>query len=67
VAKKYRDVVRLLRDNGWEHLRTRGSHQIWVHADGRRVVIPAGGKDSREVPRGTLSSIRRDTGIDEMR
>ena len=44
VAKKYRDVVRALRDAGWEHTRTRGSHELWRHPDGREVVIPGGGK-----------------------
>jgi mRNA interferase HicA len=67
VAKKYRDVVRALRDAGWEHIRTRGSHELWRHQDGREVVIPGGGKANREVPTGTLASIRRATGIDTLR
>ena len=67
MAKKYRDVIRLLREHDWKHVRTRGSHEIWRHADGREVVVPAGGKRNREVPTGTLASIRRDTGIDDLR
>lgn len=67
MAKKYRDVIRLLSDHGWDHVRTRGSHEIWRHPDGREVTIPGGGKRNREVPAGTLASIRRHTGTDELR
>ena len=67
MAKKFREVARILRDHGWELSRTRGSHQIWAHPDGREVVVPGGGKNNREVTVGTLASIRRDTGIDELR
>lgn len=67
MAKKYRDVTRLLRAHHWEYVRTRGSHEIWRHTDGREVVVPGGGKRNHEVPTGTLASIRRDTGIDDLR
>jgi len=67
VPKKYRDVIRILRKAGWSLSRSAGSHQIWTHPDGRRVVVPAGGKENREVPPGTLASIQRDTGIEELR
>ena len=67
MAKKYRDVRRALRDNGFRHLRTKGSHEAWEHQDGRRVVLAGGGKDNREVPAGTLKAIREQTGIDELR
>jgi len=67
VAKKYRDVIRALRDAGWTQVRIRGSHEIWRHPDGREVVVPAGGKASREVPTGTLAAIRRATGLEDLR
>ena len=67
MAKKYRDVRRALRRSGWRTLRVSGSHELWAHPDGRRVVIAGGGKDGREVPVGTLASIRRDTGLEELR
>jgi len=37
------------------------------HSGGRTVAVPGGGKSNREVPAGTLASIRRDTGLDELR
>lgn len=67
MAKKYRDVTRALRDGGWERVRTRGSHEVWRHSDGREVTVPAGGKANHEVPTGTLAAIRRATGMDELR
>ena len=67
MPKKFRDVKRVLRAAGWSLDRVKGSHELWVHPDGRRVVIPAGGKDNREVPSGTLASIHRATGLDDLR
>jgi predicted RNA binding protein YcfA (HicA-like mRNA interferase family) len=67
MAKKYRDVKRALRAAGWEWLRTAGSHEVWTHPTGGRVVIPGGGKDNLEVPVGTLAKIRRRTGLKELR
>lgn len=67
MAKKYREVRAALRRSGWTVVRTSGSHEIWVHPDGRTVTVPGGGKANREVPAGTLASIRRDTGLDELR
>jgi predicted RNA binding protein YcfA (HicA-like mRNA interferase family) len=67
MAKKYRDVKRALRDAGWARHRTEGSHEIWVHPDGRLVVVAGGGKDHLEVPVGTLAKIRKRTGLKELR
>lgn len=67
VAQKYRDVKKALRRAGWSRLRVEGSHEVWGHPDGRRIAVPGGGKDNREVPVGTLASIRRETGLEELR
>jgi predicted RNA binding protein YcfA (HicA-like mRNA interferase family) len=67
MAKKYRDVKRALRYAGWKQLRTVGSHEVWAHPDGRRVVVPGGGRDNTEVPVGTLARIRKDTGLRDLR
>src|SRR6266511_3359460 len=67
VARKYRDVKRALRRAGWVRRRVTGSHEVWTHPDGRLVSLPAGGKDNREIPVGTLASIRRHTGLKELR
>lgn len=68
VAKKFREVRRILRDAGWRFVRTAGSHEIWEGPDGvTTVTVPGGGKANRDVPVGTLSSIRRVTGLKELR
>jgi predicted RNA binding protein YcfA (HicA-like mRNA interferase family) len=66
VAKKYREVRRALRAEGWVMVRQAGSHETWKSGDGTRVVTVAG-KDSDTVPVGTLAAIRRATAIDELR
>jgi len=66
VAKKFREVRKALRVDGWTTVRQSGSHETWRSADGTRVVTIAG-KDSDTVPVGTLAAIRRATGIDELR
>ncbi|MGI8412057.1 MAG: type II toxin-antitoxin system HicA family toxin [Solirubrobacteraceae bacterium] len=58
---------RALRDNQFRHLRTKGSHEVWEHSDGRNVSRAGAGKDNREVPSGTLKAIREQTGIKELR
>jgi predicted RNA binding protein YcfA (HicA-like mRNA interferase family) len=66
VPRKYRDVRRALRDAGWEVLRQRGSHEVWGRrGEGVRIVVA--GKDSQTVPVGTLSSIRKASGLEHLR
>jgi predicted RNA binding protein YcfA (HicA-like mRNA interferase family) len=67
VAKKYREVRRILRKAGWEHARTSGSHEIWVHPLRGSVALAAGGKENRDVPTRTLANLRRATGLEELR
>jgi predicted RNA binding protein YcfA (HicA-like mRNA interferase family) len=66
VAKKYREVRTALREAGWEVLRQRGSHEVWGRS-GERARIVVAGKDSDTVPIGTLSSIRRASGLEQLR
>lgn len=67
MPKKFRHVRRILPDHGFVHERTRGSHELWIHPDGRRVTLPGGGKSNREDARGTLDQLRKATGIEELR
>lgn len=42
--QKYRDVSKFLRAQGWEHIRTRGSHHIWSSEDRTMTIsIPVHG------------------------
>jgi predicted RNA binding protein YcfA (HicA-like mRNA interferase family) len=66
VAKSYREVRQALAAAGWVVARQRGSHEVWIHPERRERIIVAG-KPSDTVPVGTLSSIRKASGIRELR
>jgi predicted RNA binding protein YcfA (HicA-like mRNA interferase family) len=66
VPKKYREVRAALGEAGWEVLRQRGSHEVWGKpSEVTRIVVA--GKNSDTVPAGTLASIRRASGLEELR
>lgn len=66
MPKKYREVRSALLDAGWGVLRQRGSHEVWGKP-GQDARIVVAGKDSDTVPVGTLSSIRRASGLEHLR
>ena len=66
MAKKYREVRRLLKSTGWVKVRQAGSHETWQSPEGARLVTVAG-KDSDTVPAGTLAAMRRATGVSDLR
>ena len=66
VAKKFREVRKALRQAGWSLVRTKGDHEQWRSPEGHRLVTVAG-HDSKDVPVGTLKSIRQSTGLEELR
>ena len=57
---KVRDVLRLLRDDGWYLARQRGSHQQYKHPTKRGLVTVAG-KPNDDLAPGTLNSILKQT------
>ncbi len=59
---KVRDVLRLLIDDGWFLVRTRGSHQQYKHPDKSGLVTVAG-HPSDELAPGTLNSILKQAGL----
>lgn len=54
-------VTKALERNGFEFISQRGSHVKYRRAE-RTVIVPAGRK---EIPRGTLRSILRQSGLAE--
>ena len=66
MAMKYREVRAALRGANWSKVQQPGSHETWVSPDGTRSATIAG-KDSDTVPVGTLSAMRRATGLDHLR
>jgi predicted RNA binding protein YcfA (HicA-like mRNA interferase family) len=58
----FRDVRRLIREDGWFLVRQEGSHEQYRHATKvGRVTIA--GQDGRDVPMGTLRSILKQAGL----
>ena len=51
-----KELIRRLKDTGFTLLRVNGSHHVFGHADGRRVVVKDPCKD---IPTGTLRNIFR--------
>lgn len=62
LTVKVRDVLKLLRREGWTLVRTRGSHRQFRHPSKNGLVTIAG-KPGDDVPPGTLKSIFRQAGI----
>jgi len=61
---KVRDVLILLRDNGWIEVARRGSHRQFKHPTRKgRVTVP--GKPSDDLAAGTLNSILKQSGLKE--
>lgn len=59
---KVSELLRLLHDDGWFLVATRGSHRQFKHPVKRgRVTVP--GKASDDLARGTLNSILKQAGL----
>ena len=56
---KDKDLLKLLKKNGWRNVRVNGSHYI-LQKDGKTTVIPVHGRD---VPVGLLNAILKETGL----
>lgn len=61
---KVRQVVAVLKSNGFALDRTKGSHrQFEGIVGGKRRTVTVAGKDGDEVPKGTLTAIRQQSGL----
>jgi len=66
AAVKIREIIRLLEDDGWFLVATKGSHRQYKHQikSGRVTVA---GKPSDDLAPGTLNSIFKQSGLKEKR
>ncbi|MCY4546230.1 MAG: type II toxin-antitoxin system HicA family toxin [Gemmatimonadetes bacterium] len=61
---KVRDAMRLIEEDGWRLVRTRGSHRQFKHREKPgRVTVP--GKPRDDLPPGTWNSIMKQAGLKE--
>jgi len=59
---KVRTIIKLIEDDGWQHVATRGSHRQYRHlAKPGRVTVP--GKPSDDLHPKTQTSILRQAGL----
>lgn len=59
---KVRDAIRLIEDDGWREVRTKGSHRQFKHPmKPGLVTIP--GKPGDDLSAGTLSSVLKQAGL----
>jgi predicted RNA binding protein YcfA (HicA-like mRNA interferase family) len=59
---KVREVIRLLPQDGWRHVRTRGSHRKF-QLPVKPGTVTVAGKLGVEIPAGTLNSILKSSGL----
>jgi predicted RNA binding protein YcfA (HicA-like mRNA interferase family) len=59
---KVGEMIKLIEADGWQHVRTRGSHRQFVHPSKPGVVTIAG-KPSATLPPGTENSILKQAGL----
>jgi mRNA interferase HicA len=55
-----KELIKLLESSGFVLQRSKGSHQLFKHPDGRRTMVPF---HSKGLKRGTLLAILKQAGI----
>lgn len=55
------EMIKLLKKEGWQHVRTTGSHHIFKKpGNPNNLAVP---RHSKDLPKGTENQIRRKAGI----
>ena len=59
---KVRELIKLIEDDGWYHIKTKGSHRQFKHPTKEgKVTVP--GKMGKDVPKGTRNSVLKQAGL----
>jgi predicted RNA binding protein YcfA (HicA-like mRNA interferase family) len=61
---KVGEVLKLLKQDGWFRVKSRGGHRQLKHPT-KPGRVTVSGKSSHELPRGTLNSILKQAGLKE--
>ena len=59
---KVRDILKMLHDDGWYLVRTRGSHRQFKHA-AKPGLVTIAGQPAEDIAPGTLNSILKQAGL----
>jgi len=62
VLVKVREAIRLIEQDGWYLVRTRGSHRHFKHS-AKPGLVTIAGKQGVDIPKGTLNSILKQAGL----
>ena len=61
---KVRELIKLIEDDGWYHIKTKGSHRQFKHQT-KTGKVTVSGKMGEDVPKGTLKSVLKQAGIEQ--
>jgi len=59
---KVREVIRMLQDDGWRLVVTKGSHRQFKHPT-KPGRVTVSGQLGDDMPKGTLASVKRQAGL----
>ncbi len=59
---KVREVIKLVQEDGWVLVRTRGSHRHFRH-HAKPGLVTIAGHPGVDIPKGTLNSILKQAGL----
>lgn len=59
---KVKEIIKMIEKDGWYLVRTRGSRRQFHHSD-KSGTVTVSGKDSIEMPVGTLNSVLKQAGL----
>jgi predicted RNA binding protein YcfA (HicA-like mRNA interferase family) len=62
LEMKVREAIKLVEDDGWFHVRTKGSHRQFKHPTKLGIVTIAG-NPGVDIPKGTMNSILKQAGL----
>ena len=62
MPTKIKELVAMIEADGWRQVRQKGSHRQYRH-EPKAGTVTVAGKDSVEIPPGTLSSILKQAGL----
>jgi predicted RNA binding protein YcfA (HicA-like mRNA interferase family) len=59
---KVKEVIELIKDDGWQQVRMKGSHRQFHHPS-KGGTVTVSGKMNIDIPPGTLNSILKQAGL----
>lgn len=60
---KYREILKLLTDDGWYQVNQKGSHKQFHHSVKKGTLTVAYHQLNDDIPIGTLKSIKKQAGL----